>query len=95
MGDQVTSISLLTAAMEINNVIGHALEETPLRGIKESLLLPPCDVMKTLKDGVFNQNKPFIVFYNASYWTLTLCCKQQILIYQKSPQMPIFESKSI
>lgn len=37
MGDRVTSISLLTAAMEINNVIGHALEETPQR-IKESLL---------------------------------------------------------
>lgn len=51
MGDQVTSISLLTAAMEINNVIGHALEETPSR-IKEPLLLPPCVGMKSLKDGV-------------------------------------------
>lgn len=37
MGDEVTYISLLTAAMEINNVIGHALEETPSR-IKEPLL---------------------------------------------------------
>ena len=45
MGDRVTSISLLTAAMEINNVIGHALKETP-SGIKES---PFCDGMKTLK----------------------------------------------
>ena len=45
MGDQVTSISLLTAAVEINNVIGHALKEIPSR-IKESLL---CDYMKTLK----------------------------------------------
>lgn len=46
IGDQVTFISLLTAAMEINNVFGHALEETPLR-IKDSLLQPPCDGMKT------------------------------------------------
>lgn len=56
MGDRVTSISLLTAAMEINNVIGHALEETPQR-IKESLLLPPCDGMKTLKDGCINKTR--------------------------------------
>lgn len=48
MGDQVTSISLLTAAMEINNAIGHALKETPSR-IKES---PLCDCMKTLKGAL-------------------------------------------
>ena len=54
MGDRVTSISLLTAAMEINNVIGHALDETPSRRI-ESPLLPPCDGMKTLKTGCMNK----------------------------------------
>lgn len=58
MGDQVTYISLLTAAIEINNVIGHALEETPLR-IKESLLRPSCDARKSLKHGANKQNKPF------------------------------------
>ena len=62
MEDQVTYISLLTAAMEINNVIGYALEETPSR-IKESLLLPSCDGMKSLKDGASKQNKPSIVFF--------------------------------
>lgn len=45
MADQVTYISPLT-----NNVIGHALEETPSR-IKGILPLPPCDGMKSLKDG--------------------------------------------
>lgn len=58
--DQVTYISLLTGVMEINNVIGHALEETPLR-IKDSLLLPSCDGMKSLKDGAYKQNKPSMV----------------------------------
>lgn len=58
--DQVTYISLLTGAMEINNVIGHALEETPLR-IKDSPLLPSCDGMKSLKDGAYKQNKPSMV----------------------------------
>lgn len=59
MADQVTSIRLLTGAMEVNNVIGHALEETPSR-IKESKLLPPCDGMKSLKDWAYKQNKPFL-----------------------------------
>lgn len=64
--DQVTSISLLTAAMEVNNAICHALEETPL-GIKEYLLLPLCDRMKSFKDGVYKQIQPSMVFYKALY----------------------------
>lgn len=64
MRDQVAYISLLTAAMEVNNVIGHALEETPSR-IKEALPLPPCDGMESLNDGVYKENRPSTGFFKA------------------------------
>lgn len=68
MGDQVTYISLLTAAIEINNVIGHALEETPLR-MKEPLPRPSCDGKESLKHGASKQNKPFMLFHGAVLYT--------------------------
>ena len=67
--DQVTSIRLLTGAMEVNNVIGHALEETPSR-IKEFKLLPPCDGLKSLnKTSLFCKEL-----------CKELCCTQHILV---------------
>lgn len=61
--DRVAHVSLLAAAVEMNNAIGHALEETPSRDKKEAPLRPPCDGMKRLKDGAeaAKQNKPATV----------------------------------
>lgn len=47
MEDRVTYISLLTAAIEINNVIGHALAKTQSR-MKECLPLTASKVEKGL-----------------------------------------------